>query len=94
MRFGWDLEKNRHNRAKHRLDFETAVLVFDDPNALTIQHRVVEGEQRWQTIGLVGGIALLLVAHTVEEEHGEEMIRIISSRKATPHERRAYEETN
>jgi uncharacterized protein len=40
----------------------------------------------------VGGIVVLIVAHTYSEESGEELIRIISARKATPHERRIYEE--
>jgi uncharacterized DUF497 family protein len=42
-------------------------------------------------MGLIGGAVVLLVAHTVEERDGEEVIRIISARKATAHERRAYE---
>ena len=92
MRFVWDAEKNRRNRVKHRVSFETAALVFEDPHALSIQDRVVEGEERWQTLGRVGDITLLLVAHTVHEENGEEVIRIISARTATAHERRAYEQ--
>ena len=48
--------------------------------------------QRWQTMGLVGGMVVILVAHTFLEQDGEEVIRIISARKATPHERRIYEE--
>jgi uncharacterized protein len=43
-------------------------------------------------IGVVGGIAVLLVAHAGYEEGGEEAIRIISARKATPHERKICEE--
>ena len=35
MRFTWDERKNRHNRFKHKLSFETAMLVFDDPHALS-----------------------------------------------------------
>src|SRR5437773_12153759 len=78
MRFEWDEEKSRSNRAKHRVSFETAALVFEDPRAISIQDRIVEGEQRWQTLGLVGGVVVLLVAHTYGEEKGEEVIRIIS----------------
>ena len=48
--------------------------------------------RRWQTLGLVGGVVVLLVAHTYGEEKGEEVIRIISARKATPRERMFYEE--
>lgn len=90
MRFVWDDEKNRRNRAKHKVSFEAAVLVFEDPNVLSIQDRIVEGEERWQTLGLVAGRVVLLVAHTFYEELGEEIVRIISARKATPRERASY----
>jgi len=50
----------------------------------------VEGEERWQTLGAIGGEVVVLVAHTHVEEDGEEVIRIISARKATPLERKAY----
>ena len=92
MRFEWDAEKNRRNRAKHKVGFEAARLVFDDPFALSVPERVVEGEERWQTIGMAGGIVALLVVHADREEGGEDVIRIISARKATPRERREYEE--
>ena len=92
MRFVWNEEKSRSNRVKHKVSFETAVLVFEDPYALSIPDRIVEGEQRWQTLGLLGGVVVLLVAHTYEEEDGEEVIRIISARKATPRERMIYEQ--
>ena len=90
MRFVGDERKSRSNCAKHKVSFETAMLVFEDPFALSVQDRVIEGERRWQTLGLVGGVVILLVAHTYEEENGEEVIRIISARKATPHERMFY----
>jgi uncharacterized protein len=51
----------------------------------------VDGQERWHTIGLAGGITVLLVIHTIEEENGEEKIRIISARKADPSERALYE---
>ena len=92
MRFVWDEEKSRINRAKHKVSFETAALAFEDPLALSVQDRLVEGEPRWQTLGLVGGAVVLLVAHSYEEVNGEEVIRIISARKATPRERDIYEE--
>jgi hypothetical protein len=53
--------------------------------------RIVDGEERWHTVGSVGGITLILVVHTSEEEHGEEQIRIISARKANPRERAFYD---
>lgn len=92
MRFVWDEQKNRRNKTKHKVGFELASQVFADPNALSIQDRSVMDEERWQTLGSVGGVALLLVAHTCQEENGEETIRIITARKATPRERKAYEE--
>ncbi len=67
------------------------MLVFDDPNAVAIQDRDVGGEQRWQTIGWADGL-IVMVAHTIGVGNGTETIRIISARKATPSERRLYEE--
>ena len=93
MQFTWDERKNRANRRKHGISFETAVLVFEDPDHLSIQDREVEGELRWQTIGMVQGKQILLVAHTLSEsvhEAKEEVARIISARKATPQERSIY----
>ena len=55
MRFECDAGKNGRNLAKHQVSFETASLVFDDPQMLSIQNRVVEGEERWQTVGAVSG---------------------------------------
>lgn len=93
MRFTWDELKDRSNRRKHGISFETATRVFLDPLHISIQDRVVEGEERWQTIGMVGGTLLILVAYAVIDEK-EELIRIISARKATRQERIEYEETN
>jgi uncharacterized protein len=76
MRFEWDAEKNRTNRAKHSgLDFETAARVFNDPKIILVGDRVVEGEQRWHAIGSVSE-ARLLVVHTFHEDNddGEEII--------------------
>jgi uncharacterized DUF497 family protein len=67
--------------------------VFDDPHAHFEQDRSAGGELRWQAIGLVGGVVLLLVAHTVREEGRDEVIRLISARRATGKERRQYGET-
>jgi uncharacterized protein len=93
MRFEWDDRKDEINRAKHGVSFETARLVFEDPMHLSLQDRHEAGEERWQTLGLVGGVVLVLVAHTYRvDPHGEEVIRIVSARKATTHERRWYEE--
>ena len=61
------------------------------PITCPFSDREVEGESRWQTLGMVGG-RILLVAHTVEMENDEEIIRIVSARKATPRERSIYAE--
>lgn len=93
MRWTWDPEKAATNRAKHRLSFETAVRVFDDPLHASKPDPHPDGN-RWQTLGLVGPV-LLLVIHTWPEarpEDDEPVGRIISARKATARERRAYEE--
>jgi uncharacterized DUF497 family protein len=60
----WDEEKNKRNQRKHGVGFEAAKLVFEDPLHISRQDRTEDGEQRWQTIGMVGDVALLLVAHT------------------------------
>jgi len=91
MRFEWDENKNHSNQAKHGLSFQQAVYVFSDINFFTHLDREVDGEVRWQTVGLVNGLLLILVAHTVREEGMEEIIRIISARRATPQERYNYE---
>ena len=92
MTFEWDERKNRTNRAKHGVSFEAATLVFDDPHAVGVPERTEVGEERWKTVGMAAGVVPLLVVHTHREEDGEEYIRIISARKATPRERKTYEE--
>jgi len=91
MRFEWDEAKNRRNMTKHGLSFETAQLVFEDPNLLSLLDRVIEGEERWQSIGMLEGISVILVAHTYQDGGGEDVIRIIPARKATRLERKSYE---
>ncbi|ECD9902225.1 BrnT family toxin [Salmonella enterica] len=76
---------------KHGVRFEDAVLVFDDPRHLSRQERYENGEYRWQTLGLVHGIVVILVAHSVRFESGFEVICIISARKADRKERNRYE---
>ena len=95
MRWTWDDDKNRANREKHRLGFETAKLVFGDP---LMAHRLDPDpdEERWHTIGMIDNV-VVIVAHTwpePEDGAGVETGRIISARKATARERAAYEEGN
>jgi uncharacterized DUF497 family protein len=76
--FSWDEEKNKRDQRKHGVSFEAAKLVFEDPLHISRQDRTEDGERRWQTIGMVGDVALLLVAHTWEDTEGDgEHIRII-----------------
>lgn len=90
--FEWDPAKAETNQRKHGVSFEDALQVFDDPYSLAEQDRIVGGEYRWQTIGLVEGVALVLVAHTVREEGSKAVIRIFSARRATRKERKLYEQ--
>ena len=93
MFFEWDEDKNAENRRKHGVDFEVAAQVFADPLQVATQDRDVDGEERWQTIGMVKNlVVLLLVCHTYEDEQGDEVLRIISARRADSHEWRRYEE--
>ena len=95
MRWTWDEAKNRRNKQKHGLDFETAQLVFDDPLAVSRADSYPD-EERWQTVGAIERV-IVLVVHTwpqCDPESDDEVGRIISARKATKSERRAYEQGN
>ncbi len=91
-KFEWDESKSRSNADKHHVSFETAALVFDDPNILSVlDQRFDYDEERWISIGMAAGLVVLTVAHTAREnDDGEEIIRIISARKATNAERERY----
>ena len=93
MRWTWSDRKNRENERKHRLGFETGRLVFQDMYAVT-REDLNSAEQRWLTIGMVENLTLVVVHTwpTLEPEGDGQVGRIISARKATAHERRAYEE--
>jgi uncharacterized protein len=87
MEWTWDHRKANNNRSKHKVSFEVAELVFDDPFQFT-QPDPHPDEDRWRTIGKVNATTLFVV-HTMIEDDGTS--RIISARKALPHERRLYE---
>lgn len=88
----WGKEpKEPKESEKHDVSFETASLVFDDPLRISIQDRHADGEERWQTIGRVKGVLMLLVAHTIFDEDDCEIVRIISARQVTKAERNQYE---
>ena len=91
MPYVWDSEKEAANQERHGIDFTTAAQVFADPNAITdydASHSR-DGEDRWTTIGLVGGV-LLLVRVTWTDRDGDNVIRIISARLAGPQDRALY----
>ena len=93
-RFEWDPTKAANNLRKHGVSFQTAARVFTDPYALVELDRLENGEERWQTIGVVEGVLMLMVAHIGREQDDIEVIRIISARRADRRERRRYEEEN
>ncbi len=87
--FDWDPKKDTLNLKKHRISFDTAMLVFDDPNLLTKFNRHKDGEERWHTIGYIERV-LLVVVHTYRMKGSKEISRIISARKASNHEKFLY----
>ena len=97
MRWDWNEAKNRSNQRKHRLSFEQARRVFDDPFAIS-KLDTRSQEERWHTVGMVEGVVIIVV-HTWQAddetrgpyEH-EGAGRLISARKATRRETKAYEE--
>lgn len=99
MRYEWDERKNHENQRKHAgISFPLATLALDDPNCIIELDLVDEdGEQRWQALGSVSirtgvGVVLLVIHCYREDQDGEEIIRIISARRADPHDVRRYQE--
>jgi len=90
-RFVWDEAKAQSNFRKHGISFEKAMQVFDDPLAKSVQDRIVDGEERWQIIGMVEGCLLVIVAHTYQEIADIEVVRIVNARAPNRQERRLYE---
>jgi hypothetical protein len=92
MEFEWDEAKERTNRAKHGISFDTAIRVFNDPNQLLQEDRIDDetGETRWHAFGIAGH-SILLVVHVYRSKiNGKEIIRILSARKANKSEIRRY----
>lgn len=89
MTFEWDEEKNKLNQRKHGIDFETAMLVFNDMQRIEIydmEHST--SEDKYNTIGMVHDV--LFVVYTERKEN----IRLISARIATNTERSIYFDQN
>ncbi len=85
MPFEWDAAKNTANLAKHGIDFQDAVPIFDGPVLEKIDRRRDYGEERIAAVGVAMGLALYVV-YTVRGDKR----RIIPARRANRHERQAY----
>lgn len=90
LRFEWDPRKARSNLAKHGVSFEEASSAFYDEDALIIpdpDHS--DEEDRFILLGLTSGVRVVVVVHCYRES--DEVIRLISARKATRRESGYYE---
>jgi uncharacterized DUF497 family protein len=93
MKFEWDRKKENINIKKHAISFEQASYVFADPFALNrYDEEHSEDEERWILLGKSLNQTILLVAHTFRDNDGKEFVRIISARRATKREEKAYKE--
>jgi uncharacterized DUF497 family protein len=89
MQFDWDKNKAAANEKKHGVSFEEAQTAFDDHNALLIPDPDHAGEEdRFVLLGLSAALRMLVVCHCYREH--DELIRIISARKATKTESATY----
>ena len=83
--FEWDDAKAASNRQKHRVSFDDARHVFDDPNGIDESDDDPD-EDRWKRTGR-GSSGLLLVVFVERDPR----IRIISARRANNHEQALYD---
>lgn len=90
--FEWDPPKDAKNLRERGFGFAAVRPVFSDPYRITEEDSVVDGEQRWRTIGTSQGIIIVVVIHLEETFRGNTFVRIISARKATSTERSDYEQ--
>jgi len=89
IRFEWSETKNRANLKKHKISFEEAKKVFYNENArLLSDPSHSDGEDRFILLGLSHNAKILVVVHAYKEQ--DELIRIISARKATKKENEYY----
>ena len=89
IRFVWDSQKSRANRKKHGVSFEEAETIFyDDEAQLIADPDHSTEEDRFVLIGRSSKFRVLVVVHCYREN--DEVIRIISARKATKHEQQFY----
>ncbi len=87
MKVEWDPNKAAINLQKQGVRFSDAEAVLFDPNALSFEDTVAQGERRFIVIGMDYLWRLLVVVYTDRENR----VRLISARSATPSERRNYE---
>ena len=93
MKFAWNKEKSISNLQKYGVSFEEAKEVFEDPFHISkLDHRFDYFEERWITLGSTSKDKILVVANMFFDDNGEEIIRIISARKANRKERKFYEQ--
>lgn len=85
MRFEWDEKKRLINIRRHGIDFVDAESIFDSETYTVVDERFDYGEVRWLTLGIVKG-RILAVIHLEDDD----LIRIISVRKAERHEQETY----
>ncbi len=91
MDFSWDSKKAKANLKKHKVSFEEAKTVFYDPAAkIAYDPDHSNDEDRYILVGYGQSSSLLFVVHIYKES--DEIIHIISARKATNRERRDFEE--
>jgi uncharacterized protein len=93
----WREDKRQRNIREHGLDFAMAVRVFDDPFAVTVFDRIVNGEEGWHTVGAVfigNTFKVIGVVHTFPDGDEADWIHIISMRPANAEERRHYEQVS
>ncbi len=83
----WDADKAVANFKKHGVRFEEAATSLLDPQALAQEDDDTEGETRWLLIGMSASARLLTVVCTLRDE---DLIRVISARKATRKEAEYY----
>ena len=88
MRYVWDPAKDVLNRRKHGLALADGIPALDDPGRQSwIDDRYDYGEIRLVTAGRNGEKVLIVVSTEREpDDDGEEIVRIISVRKAKPYE--------
>jgi uncharacterized DUF497 family protein len=85
MRFEWDEAKREANIRKHRIDFVTVERVLAGETVSYLDERFEYGETRFVTLGLLDG-NVVVVVHTMSED----VIRVISVRKAIKDEEETY----